>query len=296
MTIGYRTTENLNGSGGAARHAGDSLLLLDRGVSRHQQARIDAAIQTYYEDLFDEDTRLTTRSAQGRLEFERTQEIVRAATPAPARLLDVGGATGIHAAALARDGYEVTLIDPVPGQVATARKYGTFEALVGDARTLDLTDGSFDAVLMAGPLYHLAARRDRVRALSEGRRVCRADGFVHAAAIPRMSAIAVAVLDWDVLNPAPEAVMDLIRHGDPAAGRFPAGHFHTAEELHEELTDAGLRNVTVVGLEGPAGMALETVDDVSQEDFSAAKRLAFMFQSSPQIRDYSCHLLGTGQV
>jgi len=129
---------------------------LDRGVSRHQQARIDAAIQTYYEDLFDEDTRLTTRSAQGRLEFERTQEIVRAATPAPARLLDVGGATGIHAAALARDGYEVTLIDPVPAQVATARKYGTFEALVGDARTLDLTDGSFDAVLMAGPLYHLA--------------------------------------------------------------------------------------------------------------------------------------------
>ncbi len=90
------------------------------------------------------------------MEFERTQEIVRAATPAPARLLDVGGATGIHAAALARDGYEVTLIDPVPAQVATARKYGTFEALVGDARTLDLTDGSFDAVLMAGPLYHLA--------------------------------------------------------------------------------------------------------------------------------------------
>ncbi len=39
------------------------------------QAAIDAAIQTYYAEQFDEDTRLTTRSAQGELEFIRTQEL-----------------------------------------------------------------------------------------------------------------------------------------------------------------------------------------------------------------------------
>ncbi|MET3808565.1 SAM-dependent methyltransferase [Nakamurella sp. UYEF19] len=188
------------------------------------------------------------------------------------------------------------MIDPVASQVKTAEKYGTFETLVGDARTLDFPDDSFDAVLLAGPLYHLVGRTDRIRALSEARRVCRPGGFVHAAAIPRFSAIAVAILPWKALNPAPDAVLDLIRRGDPAAGRFPAGHFHTSEELHEELVAAELSNVSVVGLEGPAGLALETVTKVSEEDFQAAKRLAVLFQDSSQIRDLSCHVLGTGQV
>ncbi len=106
------------------------------------QDEIDAAIQTYYGGVFDESTRLTTRSPQGRLEFERTQEVVRAATPAPARILDVGGATGVHAAALARDGYEVVLVDPVASQVAAASRIGTFSAAVGDARDLDFADVS----------------------------------------------------------------------------------------------------------------------------------------------------------
>lgn len=135
------------------------------------QRRIYSAIQAFYSDAFDEDARLTTRSPQGRLEFERTQEIVRAAAPAPARVLDVGGATGVHAAALALSGYDVVLVDPVESQVAVAARIGTFAAVVGDARELDFPDDSFDAVLMAGPLYHLADRRDRLTALREARRV-----------------------------------------------------------------------------------------------------------------------------
>lgn len=261
-----------------------------------EQVRIDAAIQTYYAGLFDEGSRLTTRSVQGRLEFERTQEIVRSATTAPARVLDVGGATGIHAAALASDGYEVVLIDPVEGQVATAAQHGTFAAHVGDARNLDFPDDSFDAVLMAGPLYHLADREDRLRALREARRVCRPGGPVHAAAIPRFMAIAIAALHWEVLNPPSEAWLDLLRHGMPTPGRFPAGHFHTPEELQDELTEAGLRQVTVVGLEGSAGLALETIADIADEDYSAARQLARAFQDTPPIRNFSCHLLGTGQA
>lgn len=39
---------------------------------------------------------------------------------APARILDVGGATGVHAARLADAGHRVDLIDPVPSHVARA--------------------------------------------------------------------------------------------------------------------------------------------------------------------------------
>jgi SAM-dependent methyltransferase len=258
------------------------------------QPGIDAAIQTFYGELFDEDARLKTRSAQGRLEFERTQEILRTATPAPARVLDVGGATGVHAAALARDGYDVVVVDPVESHIAAARRIGTFEAVVGDARHLAFPEDSFDVVLMAGPLYHLATREDRLRALSEARRVCRPGGFVHAAAIPRLSAFAAAALDPQLLDASLEAWLNLLRHGSPVpALRFPGGHFYTPEELHDEMTAVGLRNATGVGLEGPAGIALETLLDVSDADYSAALRLARSFELAPDIRDFSNHLMGS---
>ena len=261
------------------------------------QRELDAAIQTFYTEVFDESSRLTTRSAQGRLEFERTQEIVRTATPPPARLLDVGGATGVHAAAFARAGYHVVLLDPVESQVAAAARTGTFVARVGDARQLDFPDESFDTVLMAGPLYHLASRTERVQALREARRVCRPGGWVHAAAIPRLSAFAAAALDQDLLAASLDDWLGLLQHGTPVpALRFPGGHFHTPQELLDEMVEAGLRDVTVVGLEGPAGIALETVTDVADSDYSAARQLAGTFARTPDIRDFSNHLMGSGQV
>jgi len=237
-----------------------------------EQHRIDAAIQTFYGELFDEDARLTTRSAQGRFELERTQEIIRTATPAPARVLDVGGATGVHAAALPHCRATATTsssCDLVESQIAAARRIGTFEAVVGDARRLAFADDSFDVVLMAGPLYHLATREDRIQALSEARRVCRPGGFVHVAAIPRLSAFAAAALDPHLLDADLEAWLGLLRRGTPVpALRFPGGHFHTPEELYDEMTAAGIHNATVVGLEGPAGIALETTSEVGDADAS----------------------------
>ena len=60
-----------------------------------------------------------------------------------------------------------------------------FEATVGDARDLAEPDESADAVLLLGPLYHLPARDDRMKALAEAHRVLRPGGFLAAAAISR---------------------------------------------------------------------------------------------------------------
>ncbi|WP_341940212.1 hypothetical protein [Microbacterium sp. LWH10-1.2] len=51
-----------------------------------------------------------------------------------------------------------------------------------------------------------------------------------------------------------------------------------------------------IGLEGPAGVALESVAEVTDADFSAAMQLARTFGDMPNIRDFSNHLLGSGIV
>lgn len=261
------------------------------------QAAIDAAIQTYYGGQFDEGSRLTTRSAQGPLEFLRTQELVTERIAVGSRVLDVGGGTGIHAAALAASGHDVVLIDPVAGQVDQALRHGTFSAQVGDARQLDFADESFDAVLLFGPLYHLRSKVDRLRCLMEAARVVVPGGLVFAAAIPRFIRHAVITLHLDDADSYPTALVGLLQDGTPPpGGRFPGGHFHTSGELGSELAEAGLVDVELHAVEGVAGIALEEVSGDDPELLEAALVLARKTGQIPGIRDFSNHVMAIGTV
>ena len=273
-----------------------SLLLEARGrycAIVASQEDIDRQIQAYYGGLdWDEGARLTSRSAQGRLEFERTQELIAERIPAGSRIADVGGATGVHAAALAAAGHHVRLLDPVIEQVDRARTFGTFEALVGDARGLPFEDGSLDVVLLLGPLYHLAERDERLRVLHEAIRVTRPGGWVFAAAIPRLARLAAITVGADL----PRGWEDLIeRRFAPSGGRFPGGHFHTGAELAAELSESGLLQVEVVGVEGPAGLALEHLTEIDPELYSAALTMARAVAGQRGVQDLSNHLLAAGR-
>jgi hypothetical protein len=52
-----------------------------------------------------------------------------------------------------------------------AAQISAVNSTVGDARDIDLSDGSVDAVLLLGPLYHLDQRADRIKA-GRGRERC----------------------------------------------------------------------------------------------------------------------------
>lgn len=258
------------------------------------QDHIDARIQTYYGTQFSEDARLTTRSAQGPLEFTRTQELIRAHVPG-GRVLDVGGGTGVHSRALRDHGFDVALVEPVPTHVEAARASG-IDAVLGDARRLPFNDDTFDAALLLGPLYHLESRDDRLAALREAARVVRSGGFVFAAAIPRFVAFAAAWLGRPT-GPVPPELLALLEHGTPSPGlRFPAGHFHTAEELADEATAAGLEVLEVHGIEGPGGLFLEQRDVGETELVEAGLTLARAAGDAAGIRDMSGHLLVVARV
>lgn len=260
-----------------------------------RQDAIDARIQTYYGEVFDEDARLTTRSPQGPVEFLRTQEIIRAHVPA-GRVLDIGGGAGIHARALQDAGYDVDLIDPVARHIDQAQAVGV-RAQIADARELHFDDDVFDAALMLGPLYHLASRDDRLKAISEAARVVRPGGFVFAAGLSRYIAFGKTTLGRPVPEPYPGEWVTLAADGVPVSGmRFPAGHFHGAEELEAEVTAAGLVVLDVVGVEGPAGGLLESLESAGEELIDAALLIARTAASLPGIRDMSAHLIAISRV
>jgi ubiquinone/menaquinone biosynthesis C-methylase UbiE len=257
----------------------------------------------HYRDEFDESQRL--RLGLGQLEMVRTREIVRRHLPQePLRILDVGGATGVHAAWLADDGHWVHVVDPVAAQVAQVlelpgARAGRVTAEVGDARQLAFEDGSFDAVLMLGPLYHLTQRGDRLTALGEARRIVRPGGPVFVAAISRFASLFDGLARGFLFEPGFQDIVERdLRDGQH---RNPAGHphwfttsyFHHPDELGEELRASGLRVREVLGVEGLAGwlgqLASRWDDPAARE---AILRSARAVEAEACLSGLSAHLLG----
>jgi SAM-dependent methyltransferase len=246
-----------------------------------------------------EDGRL--RTGVGRLEFWRTQEVLRRLLPpAPAQVLDVGGGSGVHAAWLAADGHRVKLVDPVPLHVAQAGRLPGVTARQGDARALPAADGSADVVLLLGPLYHLTERDDRVTALAEAARVVRPGGLVVAATINRWSAL------QDLLNHGryfEDGLRDRLHSGledgrhlpHPQESLFTTAYFHRPDEVTAEFADAGLEPTGQYGLEGAAwlmGGVTEWLDDPDRRALllDAVRRT----ESVPSLLGISGHLLTAG--
>src|SRR6266550_2049597 len=140
-----------------------------------------------------ESQRLLHGSSQ--IELVRTQELVmRYVPPPPAVIFDVGGGPGVYACWLAKQGYEVHLVDATPLHVELARQASQAQPdtplasiEVGDARLLKRPDESCNVVLMFGPLYHLTERVDRLTALHEAHRVLRSGGLLLAVGISRFA-------------------------------------------------------------------------------------------------------------
>lgn len=239
---------------------------------------------------------------QGYLELVRTQDILRRVLPAPpARVIDVGGATGEYATWLAGLGYDVRLVDPVPMHIEAARARGV-DAVCGDARQLAEPDAGADAVLLLGPLYHLTSRDDRIAALAEAVRAVQRGGVVVGAAISRFASAHVVIAE----SRAGDAAFLRIVAQDLATGvhRNPARHpeffttsyFHRPEELAEEFRAARLADVRVRGVEGLAGWCAGAVTaalrDPGQRE--TVMNLLFLLEEEPSVVGASAHLLASG--
>lgn len=259
------------------------------------------AVRAYYERGEERD-RLS--DGRGQLEFIRTTEILlRRLPPPPAVIADIGGGPGRYALWLASLGYQVEHRDLIPLHVsqlqADAAGMPQVRTATGDARQLDLPSASADAVLLLGPLYHLASRADRAAAVGEAARILRPGGPLFAAAISRWAARIDGIIAARIYLKYP-AALDLVGEVE-RTGVFPplhAGAFnsysHRPDELRAELAEAGLEVTDLVSVEGPA-MILPDLDARMADlaDRAVILDAAKALESVPELAGFGPHLLAT---
>jgi SAM-dependent methyltransferase len=238
----------------------------------------------------------------GRLEFLRTWDILtRVLPPPPATIVDVGGATGVYAGPLAQAGYAVTVVDPVPAHVAAAGALPGVGALLGDARSLPQADGTADAVLLMGPLYHLHEPAERAAAWREAARVARPGGLVAGATITRHAPL-LDVVARGLFGHAPtrEVILADLTHGrhvSPAdRPLFTTAYFHAPGEPAGEASAAGLTGVRTFAVEGPVWTSADRVAELLADPVTSAGLLTVLrdLESEPSLLGASSHLLTVG--
>ncbi len=290
---------------------------------------MDPAIESHYGTGY-ERGRLFSGGTPA-LEFVRSLELLDRLLPAPpAQVLDVGGGPGTYAAPLARRGYRVHLVDAMPLHVEQAREVAaavatesrglpghrgvpggslpqvstagsdpaaTFTAVLGDARDLPEPDGSQDAVLLFGPLYHLTRAQDRRQALAEARRVLRPGGRLMAVAVSRFASLLDGVYEDWLDDPQFRQIVDADlsdgqhRNPDPVGRpeRFTTAYFHTPDGLASEVERAGFTGTALYGVEGPGWpLRADWADPRRREQILFAARAV---ETQPSLLGFSLHVI-----
>ena len=183
-------------------------------------------------------------------------------------------------------------------EAGTASEVDDLSAERGDARDLLAPAGTVDAVLLLGPLYHLAREQDRQLALLERRRVLRPCGVVFAAAISRYLSLMESGTSGRLtedLQPAVDRVTSTGRY-DGRVG-FLAGHFHTAPELDAEVRSCGFPDVAVYGVEGPTWPTLDALElRLFEARQDSALRCARLVEQDPPFLHTRAHLLAVAHI
>ena len=118
-----------------------------------------------------------------------------------------------------------------------------------------MSDEQFDLVLLLGPLYHLVNKEERVKALSEAKRVLKPGGFVLSAVISRYASLFDGFKRDLIIDDRSEKVLvDDLNTGihlneTDNSEYFTTAYFHTPGEIKKEITESGLQFEKLIAVE-----------------------------------------------
>lgn len=222
-------------------------------------------LEEYY-GKFCEDKRLTRK--HGQVEYRTSMKYIHDYLKSGDKILDIGAGTGRYSVALANEGYEVDAIELVKYNLGMLKaKKSTVKAYQGTA--LDLSryrDETFDITLLFGPMYHLFTREDKIKALSEAKRVTKANGIILVAYVMNDYSILVhgfrdGYIKESVLN---GKIDKNFQTHTTIEDLYSYMRIEDIDSLNKEV---GLHRIKIIAADGPADYMRPVLNKMDDETF-----------------------------
>jgi ubiquinone/menaquinone biosynthesis C-methylase UbiE len=244
-----------------------------------------------------------------KLEFDTTMYFLKKHLPKKGLILDAGGGPGRYTIELAKMGYDVVLLDFVPGNLALAKKIIAKEQVQNRVKAIiqgsivDLSmfeNNSFDTVLcLGGPLSHVHPGKDRKKAVSELIRVAKPNSPIALSVMGKFGTIMAGPRRWIQEYGNRKHAYDIALRGDDYMwhGKY-FSHFFEREEFKKLVSNAGIAISETVGLEGLASPDPEAFNKMPKEHPKAYKNwmeLHYKMCTNPTVVDVSGHMMIIGK-
>ena len=222
-----------------------------------------------YYNKFNEDKRLTTK--HGMVEYLTAMKYIHTylldiENP---KIIDIGAGTGKYSIALADEGYDVTAVELIKHNLRVIEsKKSTVKACQGNA--LDLSkfdDNSFDMVILFGPMYHLINMEDKLKALSEAKRIVKKTGYILISyCMNEYCVLTYGFKEGNIKNCFTNNMLDDSYHClSKIDDLYSMVRLEDINELNEK---SNLTRVKIISQDGPAEYMKKLINSMDDETFN----------------------------
>lgn len=243
-------------------------------------------LETIYEH-YDEAQRLKRNQAT-MVEYLTTMHMIERYAQPGCHIVELGAATGAYSLALAKQGYQVTAVEPLKKHLHILKAQITADMnirpLLADACTLSMiADNSCDMVLSFGPLYHLDEQMQAV-SIQEALRICRCGGYLFFAYLPHDMVITTETLLGNHFMQSEEIYTETmqLKQGSPF-------YFMNEEAIEAMLLAYPMEIITHFAADGLAELEAERLNKLSEEDFSLWMKFHLTTCEKPSFLGHSNH-------
>ena len=224
-------------------------------------------LEKYY-NKFNEEKRLTSR--HGQVEFITSMKYIHKYLPVDksAKILDVGAGTGRYSVQLAEEGYDVTAVELVKYNLGILKKKNSaVKAYQGNAMKLSrFQDKESDLILIFGPMYHLYSKEDKVKALTEAKRVLKDEGVILVAyCMNEYSVLTYGVKQNHILECMENGKIDEKFRVQPEEADLY--DYVRLEDIDSYNDAAGMERIQIISADGPSDYMRPVLNAMDEKTF-----------------------------
>lgn len=245
-----------------------------------------------YYNKFNEDKRLTRR--HGIVEYSVSMKYILSYLKEfdSPKILDVGAGCGRYSIDLCNMGYDVSAVELVKHNLMTLKsKSDKVKSYLGNATNLNMfSSNSFDVVLLFGPMYHLISNDDKIKALSEAKRVLKDNGYIFISYyMNEYGIVKYGFMEKNIISSLNNELIDNDFHIVPKDDDLYS--MVRLEDINYLKDSCNLKREKIISQDGPTDYIRKYVNDLSDDEFDLYLKYIYSICERRELLGASSHVL-----